>query len=73
MSAFNAVPLKRRVRPPQGSGSHNIAGTYPSSIAHSYMLSILLLVQFISWFPWQFFTIFNETAAVESDLDSNVS
>ena len=37
------------------------------------MLSILLLVQFISWFPWQFFTIFNETAAVESDLDSNVS
>ena len=37
------------------------------------MLSILLLAQFISWFPWQFFTIFNETAPIESDLDSNVS
>ena len=37
------------------------------------MLSILLLAQFISWFPWQFFTIFNETAPVESDLGSNVS
>ena len=37
------------------------------------MLSILLLVQFISWFPWQFFTIFNETADLSSDLESDVS
>ena len=37
------------------------------------MLSILLLAQFISWFPWQFYTIFSESAPVEEDLGSTVS